>query len=138
MKTYKKIDSLISSKQGGWLKKAKKRSENKEWLKHSRYIALEVLSNLNSKGTTQKTFADKMNVSPQQISKILKGKENLTLETISKIESALDIKLIEQKTIFKEKFISIPSYTKGYQIPERIGEYFDFNFSIIKQTTINA
>ena len=138
MKTYKSINSLISSEQENWLEKAKKRSENKKWLDHSRYIALEVLSNLNSKGITQKTLAKKMKVSPQQISKIVKGKENLTLETISKIESALDIKLIREKTIIKEKYISIPSYTKEYIIPERVGKYLDFNFSITKQTTINA
>jgi len=36
-----------------------------------------------------------MGVSPQQISKILSGKENITLETICKIEEALGVELIE-------------------------------------------
>jgi len=36
-----------------------------------------------------------MGVTPQYINKIVKGKENLTLETIAKIEKALGITLIE-------------------------------------------
>jgi transcriptional regulator with XRE-family HTH domain len=36
-----------------------------------------------------------MQVSPQQISKIVKGQENLTLETIANLEIALGIKIID-------------------------------------------
>jgi plasmid maintenance system antidote protein VapI len=36
-----------------------------------------------------------MNVSAQQINKIVKGKQNLTFETIGKLEDALGISLIE-------------------------------------------
>jgi len=45
-------------------------------------------------GMTQKKLAELMNVSPQQISKILKGQENLTLETISKLSETLGVDLI--------------------------------------------
>ena len=38
-----------------------------------------------------------MNVSPQQISKIVKGQENLTLETISNLEIALGIQIMAEK-----------------------------------------
>jgi ribosome-binding protein aMBF1 (putative translation factor) len=49
-----------------------------------------------------------MKVSPQQINKIVKGQENLTLETISKLEIALNIQLIDErighsKTLLKKK-----------------------------------
>ena len=44
---------------------------------------------------TQASLAQKMECSQQYVSKVLKGKENLSLETISKIESALDIDLIK-------------------------------------------
>jgi plasmid maintenance system antidote protein VapI len=37
-----------------------------------------------------------MNISPQQISKIVKGQENMTLETISNLEIALGIQIIEE------------------------------------------
>jgi transcriptional regulator with XRE-family HTH domain len=49
---------------------------------------------LREKGMTQKDLAEKLNVSPQQVSKIVKGKENLTLETISKLEYVLGVELI--------------------------------------------
>ena len=44
---------------------------------------------------TQRKLAEKMGVSPQYINKVVKGKENLTLETIAKIEDVLGITLIE-------------------------------------------
>jgi len=49
-----------------------------------------------------------MNISPQQISKIVKGQENLTLETISNLEIALGIQIIDENAnpggaLFKKK-----------------------------------
>jgi transcriptional regulator with XRE-family HTH domain len=44
---------------------------------------------------SQKELAERIGVSPQQVSKIVKGNENLTLETISKLEAALGVPLIE-------------------------------------------
>lgn len=35
-----------------------------------------------------------MKLSPQQVNKRVKGKENFTLETLSKVEDALEIKLL--------------------------------------------
>ena len=46
-------------------------------------------------GMTQKMLAEKMNCTQQYISKILKGRENLSLEVISKIENALDIHFLQ-------------------------------------------
>ncbi len=43
---------------------------------------------------SQKELAAKMNCSPQYISKLLKGSENLTLETISKLEEVLSLDLV--------------------------------------------
>ena len=47
---------------------------------------------------TQKQLAERMNCSQQYISKILKGKENLSLETLTKIENALDIQILTPET----------------------------------------
>jgi transcriptional regulator with XRE-family HTH domain len=70
------------------------RKANKHWLKKSEAIALHILQHIRSEGITQVDFAQKMNVSPQQISKILKGQENLTLESIAKMEQILGIELV--------------------------------------------
>ena len=42
-------------------------------------------------GLSQKNLAEKMGCSQQYISKVLKGRENLSIATISKIEEALDL-----------------------------------------------
>ena len=85
---------LVSDEKSGWLEKARWRIANQEWLKKSGAIALRVLTTLKEKNMSQKTLAEIMNVSPQQVNKIVKGSENLTLETITKLEQALDIQLI--------------------------------------------
>ena len=46
-------------------------------------------------GITQKQLAERMNCSQQYVSKILKGCENLSLETVAKIELALGITVMQ-------------------------------------------
>ncbi|MBO5498860.1 MAG: helix-turn-helix transcriptional regulator [Bacteroidales bacterium] len=58
---------------------------------------MRILDEMESKGMTQKEFAEKAGCSQQYISRILKGRENLSLETISKIESALGTSIVEIK-----------------------------------------
>ena len=78
-----------------WIKEAEYRQENQYWLNASFDIALAVLTALRQKEMTQNDLAELMGCSPQYISKILKGSENLTLQTICKMEKVLQIKLIE-------------------------------------------
>lgn len=70
------------------------RKENKEWLRKSAKIALAVRRALRLQGMSQQDLAAKMGLSPQYVGRILKGQENLTLETISKLEAAIDMPLI--------------------------------------------
>ena len=87
--------------------------ENKEWLDRSANIAIKILSTLrhnrkeNRFPNTQKDLAEIMNITPQQVNKMVKGTENLTLETISRVEKALDIQLInihdEPKKVVQEE-----------------------------------
>ena len=89
-----KIKELISDTPSSWLKDAEYYDENREWLDKSALIAVKILSVLRSQSLSQKELADKINVSPQYINKVLKGGENLSLATISKIEKSLSISLI--------------------------------------------
>ena len=89
-----KFKSLISDEVSPWIQEAEWRHENRGWLDRSFEFALRVLGILKEKGMSQKELAEKMNVSAQQVSKILKGSENLTLETISKLEQALEVQLV--------------------------------------------
>lgn len=79
-----------------WATAVDYRTKNKKWLDYSGKIALRVLSAIDStEGMNQKKLADLMEVSPQQVSKIVSGNENLTLETIAKLSSALRVELLE-------------------------------------------
>jgi transcriptional regulator with XRE-family HTH domain len=117
-----KLNKLATT--SDWIEKANKRQDNKEWLKHSRKIALKVLRTLREEKISQKSLAEIIGVSPQYVNKIVKGKENLTLETISKLEKALAIDLmgasqVSEKTeyIFKEKYVYFNIYSsKGTDV----------------------
>ncbi len=81
--------------QSNYLQNAKFRIENKKWLSYSSNIALRVLAALEeSEEMIQKSLAEKVGVSPQYINKVLKGQENLSLQTIAKLSEALNIELI--------------------------------------------
>jgi len=113
MKTERIInfEKLVSQEKSGWLEKAKWRQENKAWLEKSALIAIKILRAINNQGSSQKKLADKMEVSAQYINKIVKGSENLSLETISKLETALGIQLIEVVGF---------SSSINYEIPESV------------------
>ena len=64
------------------------------WLTYSQDIALALHYYMRVNEMTQRELADKMDVSPVYVGKLLKGNENLTLETICKIESVLGEKLL--------------------------------------------
>jgi|AntRauTorckE5430_2_1112549.scaffolds.fasta_scaffold00136_17 ribosome-binding protein aMBF1 (putative translation factor) len=76
------------------LEKIKDRINNRIWLKYSQKVALIVLNEIELKDISQKELALKMEVSPQYINKLVKGKEKLNIETISKLESALNINIL--------------------------------------------
>ncbi len=70
---------------------AKFRKENREWLTVSLKIAMKIRKILKDKNLKQTDLAERMGVSPQQVNKILSGKENLCIETIIKVAKALDL-----------------------------------------------
>jgi len=89
-----KIDNALSPQPSRWMEKALRDEANEAWLERSSNIALRILGALQLNGMSQKELATKTGVSPQQVSKLLKGNENLTLETIAKLEAALGIGLL--------------------------------------------
>ena len=91
MKTVvEKLKEHASTTPSKWREEAEYRRANKTWLRYSQHIALLMLDKMDMLGMNRKQLAEKMNCSPQYISKVLKGQENLSLETLSKIEMALD------------------------------------------------
>ncbi len=101
--------ALVSEDDTKTLEEVKKRIKNRAMLRESQQIALKVLLKLDDLGWSQKDLAEKMGVSPQQISKIVSGKENLTIETQIKLQNILDIPVLasyyENKTEKLEELI---------------------------------
>ena len=79
---------------GRWEASAEWRIKNRQWLRYAQERALRVLEKMQETGLTQKALADKMGCTQQYVSLLLKGSEHLTLETIAKLETALEIDLI--------------------------------------------
>lgn len=70
------------------------KQDKKDWAEYSRLIAAVMSKRMTELGLTQQMLAEKMNCTQQYISKVLKGKKNMSLETICKIENALGIEII--------------------------------------------
>lgn len=85
---------LVEGIDESWKQHTAERKVNKAWLKKSAKIAIKINRFLKENKINQKDLAKKLEVSPQQVNKILKGRENLQLETICKIEAELGIELI--------------------------------------------
>ena len=70
------------------------KQDKKDWAEYSQSIAAAMSKRMTELGLTQQMLAEKMNCTQQYISKVLKGKKNMSLETICKIENALGIEII--------------------------------------------
>ncbi len=98
MKTNREtINKIATSTNTKLLEEIVCRKANKDWLRQSFRIASQVLVALKEQNMTQKELAEKMNVSPQYINKLVKGKENMTLETVVKLEKTLGIIVFDRK-----------------------------------------
>ncbi|MDE6271124.1 MAG: helix-turn-helix transcriptional regulator [Muribaculaceae bacterium] len=99
MKTREDILSELNAHTSGtpskWRDNAEWRKANKSWLRYSQRIAMMMLDKMEELGLTQKSVAERMGCSQQYISRVLKGTENLSIETISKIEVALGLEILE-------------------------------------------
>lgn len=144
----KRFEKLIEDEPSNFLDKFQEIKKNKEWLDKSAKIAIKILVTLKAKKWTQKDLALKLKVSPQQINKIVKGKENLTLETICKLESALDITFVDTFDFSDAKNIKVNA-TKlnfGVKIKEEISidinkvlkHYRQYKTKSTKKTTFSV
>jgi transcriptional regulator with XRE-family HTH domain len=98
---------------------ARFRDENRDWLLKSAQIALEIHRYLRLNGMTQNQLAEKLGISPAMVTKLLSGKENLSLKTICGIERVIQFELLK-----------VPSYEKGvfvkYDLPKMPEEDLEF------------
>lgn len=131
MTNKEKFLGLVTEKDNTVIKDIKERKANRGMLKESQNIAFKVLIRLNELGWSQKDLAKAMQVSPQQINKIVKGTENLTLETQVKLQSVLDIAILasfhEKQEKSTQSTVIIERKNIVYDVEKRtIGNYSRF------------
>ncbi len=90
------LEEHSSSKPSKWREKAEWRRTNRDWLRYSRKIAIVVALSLEKLNMSQKQLAELVGCSPQYVSRLLKGEENLTLETLCKLERALKVPIMQK------------------------------------------
>jgi len=115
-----RLQKHIAQEKSKWLEQADYYDNNKEWLDKSALIAIKILSTLRCQSKTQRDLAESIGVTPQYINKVVKGNENLSLETICKIERSLGIALItvpeyESTQVIADSFTPIPFAIPRYE-----------------------
>ena len=109
-----------------WREDAQWRRDNEYWLKYSRYITLQVMRAMDERSVTQVELAKRMGCTQQYVSNLLKGSSNMTLETIARLENALDIDLVKSALTYVIGYgSSVPSRYQ-YQ-SDSAGEKLDPN-----------
>lgn len=93
-KTLEFLNAHASETPSRWREEAEWRRANASWLRHSQQIAVKVLLQMQELHLTQKELAERMHCTQQYVSKILKGRENLSLDTITRLEAALQIHIL--------------------------------------------
>ena len=79
--------------------------------------AARIIDAMESRGVSRSALARKLKVSPSYITKILRGHENMGLETMAKLAFALDLKW-ECILIPKQAKVGLVSLSYGEGVPE--------------------
>ena len=77
-----------------WRENAQWRKDNEFWLTYARHITLQVLRRMEEQSVTQVELARRMGCTQQYVSNLLKGSSNMTLETIGRLEKALNLDIL--------------------------------------------
>lgn len=98
-KIVEKLEKYASPTPCKWREVFEYMNANDSWLRYSQEIAMQMLDRMEELCINQNQLAERMGCSRQYISKVLKGRENLSLETLYKIEKALDISILKSESV---------------------------------------
>lgn len=128
-----KFLKLVSPTESDTILKNRERIANRAMIRESQSIALKVLAKLDELNWSQAKLAKALGVTPQQVSKIVSGKENSKIGTLTKLEEVLGIvifstqieRLIEQVIEFVTK-----NKTESVEIKKSHEPIVDFDLKI--------
>jgi transcriptional regulator with XRE-family HTH domain len=104
-----------------WRENAQWRRDNEYWLQYSRYITLQVLRAMEEQSVTQVELAKRMGCTQQYVSNLLKGSSNMTLETIARLENALNIDIVNSAFTYVGGYAS-SSFSCPHYLNDSAGE----------------
>lgn len=90
-KTLEFLESHSADTASRFVDEAVWRKNNAGWLRWSRQLATTLMGYMQANGLKRADLAAKLNVSPQYVSKLLSGTENLSFKSIANIEDKLGI-----------------------------------------------
>jgi O-acetyl-ADP-ribose deacetylase (regulator of RNase III)/antitoxin component HigA of HigAB toxin-antitoxin module len=88
------LSNLASDRPSEWMANAQFRRQNRHWKKKAVGISQEILTAMKSRNLSQQELAERSGISTAEMTGILMGQMNLTLETISRLEISLQIAII--------------------------------------------
>ena len=101
-------------------------------------IAAKIAKTLEKRNMSQKEFSRILGKRPSEISKWLSGKHNFTTDTLSDIEHALDIHLLDNReevafesTINHRITIEVKPSRKNMFIPQYEQESYSYNYDLV-------
>lgn len=103
-KTIEYLSSHQSDTSSHWRENAQWRRDNDDWLRYAQFITLQVMKSMDEQGVTQKQLAERIGCSQQYVSNLLKGSTNMTLETIARLEKALNIDIVRSKLTYVREY----------------------------------
>ena len=89
------LEAHASPTPSKWREQAEWRRANRSWLPYSRKIAIKAAMAMKQQDLSRTDVATRMGCSPQYVSRLLKGEENLSLETICKLENAINTPILQ-------------------------------------------
>lgn len=94
-KAIKFLEAHMSETPSRFVEEANWRKENASWLKWSRQLAVTLIGYMQDNDLKRADLAKRLGVSPQYVSKLLSGTENLSFKSIANIEEKLGISCFE-------------------------------------------
>jgi len=136
--TMNNLSKIATKKRLNWADEFAAADDNIEWQVRSAIISTRVLLFLKRRDTMDRAaLAEKMEVSVQYLSKLLKGKENMTLKTITKLEASTGMALLH---VYGEKMEGTETTVQGadYKSTVEATSYSSDNYSIFAPASTSS
>ena len=110
-----KIAQKVDKKSSTWKQDAEWRRANRSWLNKSASIAMYIIDRMDELGWSQKKLAEELGTTPQYVSKLCKGHENLTLKNIDALERILGIDILsDNKEVTQDAKTTNVHFTQAF------------------------